>query len=62
MNWLAMDAGRASAWAEYFWMALWVCGGHVVRHQEGKATRDLAGESAASDTTTVWIWLLFGRN
>jgi len=38
-----------------FGWRFWVCGWSCGSASRGKATRDLAGESAASDTTTVWI-------
>jgi protein-S-isoprenylcysteine O-methyltransferase Ste14 len=63
MNWLAMDAGRASAWAEYFWMAL--LGVWVVMW---------FGTKSVKKRETLWervqhlvplilgFWLLFERN
>src|SRR5208337_1320418 len=33
-------------------------GGHVVWYEKGKEARDFVGESAASDTTGVWILAL----
>ena len=63
MNWLAMDAGRASAWAEYFWAALW--GVWVVMWFGTKRAkkRESSWERAQHLIPLLFgFWLLFGRN
>ena len=63
MNWLAMDAGRASAWAEYFWMALlgvWVVMWFGIKRVK---QRETSLERAQHLIPLLFgFWLLFGRN
>jgi protein-S-isoprenylcysteine O-methyltransferase Ste14 len=63
MNWLAMDVGRASAWVEYFWMALagvWL----VLWFGTKRAKkRETSWERVQHLIPLVFgFWLLFGRN
>ncbi|HKM82434.1 MAG TPA: isoprenylcysteine carboxylmethyltransferase family protein [Terriglobia bacterium] len=63
MNWLAMDAGRVSAWAEYMWMALW--GVWVVMWFSTKSVkkRETSLERVQHLIPLILgFWLLFEKN
>jgi protein-S-isoprenylcysteine O-methyltransferase Ste14 len=63
MNWWAMDADRASAWAEYFWAALW--GVWVVMWFGTKRAkkRESSWERMQHLIPLVFgFWLLFEKN